>query len=195
MLRFFRLMLFVVALSLPVFWFYQAWQNALGPDPGKVLVERLGVGGVVLLLLTLSMSPLKQLTGSGLALALRRQLGLWCFAYALLHGVAYLIFINGLSVSQLLADLTERPYIIVGLAAWLILLALAVTSNKRSMRALKRRWKTLHRLIYPALVLVMLHMLWIVRADLSEWALYAAVGAVLLVWRLPWRRAKSAVNV
>jgi sulfoxide reductase heme-binding subunit YedZ len=176
---------FVVAVVWPLLWLYQAWTDVLGPDPGKVLVDRLGLGALVLLLITLSMTPLQKLSGWAGWIAVRRQLGLWCFAYVVLHLSAYLAFILGFDWSQLGVELRKRPYIIVGALGFLCLFALAVTSNRYSQRRLGRRWKQLHRLAYLVLGLGLLHMLWIVRADLKEWSIYAAVGALLLVLRLP----------
>ena len=180
-----RVGVFIVALVWPLFWLYQAWTDALGPDPGKVLVDRLGLGTLVLLLITLSMTPLQKFTGWAGWIAVRRQLGLWCFAYVVLHLSAYLAFILGFDVSQLGVELRKRPYIIVGALGVFCLLVLAMTSNRYSQRRLGVHWKKLHRLVYVVLVLGLLHMLWIVRADLREWAIYAAVGALLLVLRLP----------
>ncbi|MBV4473624.1 protein-methionine-sulfoxide reductase heme-binding subunit MsrQ [Pseudomonas sp. B2M1-30] len=176
---------FVAALIWPLLWFYQAFADLLGPDPGKVLVDRLGLGTLVLLLVTLSMTPLQKLTGWAGWIAVRRQLGLWCFAYVVLHLCSYLAFILGFDWSQLGVELRKRPYIIVGSLAFLGLLALAVTSNRYSQRRLGKRWKKLHRLVYGVLGLGLLHMLWIVRADLKEWAIYASLGALLLILRLP----------
>lgn len=184
--RLWRSLVFLVALACPLFWVYQAWIFALGADPGKVLVERLGLGALILLLLTLAMTPLRQATGWGGWISVRRQLGLWCFTYALLHLSAYAVFLLGLDVGQLLVDLRERPYIIVGAVGLMGLLALAVTSNRYSIRVMGRRWKQLHRLVYPILLLALLHMLWVVRADLREWLLYALVGALLLLARAPY---------
>jgi sulfoxide reductase heme-binding subunit YedZ len=180
-----RVGVFIVALVWPLFWLYQAWTDALGPDPGKVLVDRLGLGTLVLLLITLSMTPLQKFTGWAGWIAVRRQLGLWCFAYVVLHLSAYLAFILGFDGSQLGVELRKRPYIIVGALGVFCLLVLAMTSNRYSQRRLGVHWKKLHRLVYVVLVLGLLHMLWIVRADLREWAIYAAVGALLLVLRLP----------
>ena len=180
-----RVGVFIVALVWPLFWLYQAWTDVLGPDPGKVLVDRLGLGTLVLLLITLSMTPLQKFTGWAGWIAVRRQLGLWCFAYVVLHLSAYLAFILGFDVSQLGVELRKRPYIIVGALGVFCLLVLAMTSNRYSQRRLGVHWKKLHRLVYVVLVLGLLHMLWIVRADLREWAIYAAVGALLLVLRLP----------
>ena len=180
-----RVSVFIAAAVWPLIWLYQAWADALGPDPGKVLVDRLGLGTLVLLLITLSMTPLQKLSGWPGWLAVRRQLGLWCFAYVVLHLSGYTAFILGFDWSQLGVELRKRPYIIVGAIGFLCLLALAVTSNRYSQRRLGIRWKKLHRLVYVILGLGLLHMLWIVRADLKEWSVYAAIGALLMVLRLP----------
>ncbi|MFL1528234.1 protein-methionine-sulfoxide reductase heme-binding subunit MsrQ [Pseudomonas sp. O230] len=182
---FWRVGVFIAAAVWPLVWLYQAWAEVLGPDPGKVLVDRLGLGTLVLLLITLSMTPLQKLTGWAGWIAVRRQLGLWCFAYVVLHLSGYIAFILGFDWSQLGVELRKRPYIIVGVLGFLCLLALAITSNRYSQRRLGVRWKKLHRLVYGVLGLGLLHMLWIVRADLKEWAVYASLGALLLVLRLP----------
>lgn len=180
-----RLSVFVVVCVWPLLWLYQAWIFALGPDPGKVLVDRLGLGTLILVMITLCMTPLQKLSGWAGWIAVRRQLGLWCFAYVCLHLAAYLFFVLGLDWSQLGVELIKRPYIIVGSLAFLCLLALAVTSNRYSQRRLGRRWKQLHRLIYVILALGLLHFLWIVRADLEEWSIYAGAGALLMLLRIP----------
>ncbi|VEF12867.1 sulfite oxidase subunit YedZ [Pseudomonas fluorescens] len=180
-----RIGVFIAAAVWPMLWLYQALEELLGPDPGKVLVDRLGLGTLVLLLITLSMTPLQKLTGWAGWIAVRRQLGLWCFAYVVMHLCSYMAFILGFDWSQLAVELRKRPYIIVGALGFLGLLALAVTSNRYSQRRLGVRWKKLHRLAYVILGLGLLHMLWIVRADLEEWAVYASIGAVLLILRIP----------
>ena len=180
-----RLAVFVLIGFWPMWWVYQAWLFALGPDPGKVLVDRLGLGTLVLVLVTLCMTPLQRVTGMPFWIVVRRQLGLWCFAYVSLHLAAYLFFILGLDWSQLGVELRKRPYIIVGAVAYLCLLALALTSNRFSQRRLGARWRKLHRLIYGVLGLGLLHFLWLVRADLREWAVYASLGAALVLLRVP----------
>lgn len=181
----FRLGVFVLACAWPVYWLVQAGLNALGPDPGKVLVDRMGQGALVFLLITLCMTPLQKLTGWPGWIVVRRQLGLWCFAYGVLHLSGYLFFILGLDWGQLGVELRKRPYIIVGALAFLGLLVLAITSNRYSQRRLGARWKKLHKLVYVILALGLLHFLWIVRADLKEWTVYAAVGGLLLLLRVP----------
>lgn len=182
--RLWRVGVFLAASVPPLYWLYCAVFNLLGPDPGKVLVDNLGLGALVLLLITLAMTPLQQLSRWGGWIAVRRQLGLWCFAYAALHLFGYALFIAGMRPELVLRDLSERPYIIVGALTFVGLLALAITSNRFSIRKLGRRWKALHRLIYVILLLALLHMLWVVRADLGEWLAYALVGGVLLLMRV-----------
>ncbi|MBC3467456.1 protein-methionine-sulfoxide reductase heme-binding subunit MsrQ [Pseudomonas sp. RW10S2] len=192
----FRLAIFIIGCLFPAWWLYEAAMNLLGPDPGKILVDRLGLGALVFLLVTLGMSPLQRLTGWGGWIVARRQLGLWCFAYIVLHMTAYMVFILGLDWGQLGVELRKRPYIIVGVLAFLGLLALAVTSNRYSQRRLGARWKKLHKLVYVILGLGLLHFLWIVRSDLQEWAIYAGVGALLMVMRVPpvWRRVPRLIG-
>ena len=180
-----RLGVFVLIGFWPAWWVYQAWLFALGPDPGKVLVDRLGLGTLILVLVTLCMTPLQRLTGISFWIVVRRQLGLWCFAYVCMHLASYLVFVLGLDFGQLGVELRKRPYIIVGALAWVCLLALAVTSNRYSQRRLGTKWRKLHKLIYVVLGLGLLHFLWIVRADLEEWSVYAGIGAVLLLLRVP----------
>ncbi|MBC3421220.1 protein-methionine-sulfoxide reductase heme-binding subunit MsrQ [Pseudomonas sp. RW3S2] len=192
----FRLAIFIIGCLFPAWWLYEAAMNLLGPDPGKILVDRLGLGALVFLLVTLGMSPLQRLTGWGGWIVARRQLGLWCFAYIVLHMTAYMVFILGLDWGQLGVELRKRPYVIVGVLAFLGLLALAVTSNRYSQRQLGARWKKLHKLVYVILGLGLLHFLWIVRSDLQEWAIYAGVGALLMVMRVPpvWRRVPRLIG-
>lgn len=169
----------------PAWWLYEASASLLGPDPGKVLMDRLGLGALVFLLISLCMTPLQRVTGWPGWIVVRRQLGLWVFAYIVLHVLAYLFFILGLDWGQFTVELRKRPYIIVGALGLLGLLVLAVTSNRYSQRRLGARWKKLHRLVYAVLGLGLLHFLWIVRSDLREWAVYAFVGMLLMVLRIP----------
>ncbi|CAK9887473.1 MULTISPECIES: protein-methionine-sulfoxide reductase heme-binding subunit MsrQ [Pseudomonas] len=181
----FRLGIFILASIWPLWWLYEAAMEALGPDPGKILVDRLGLGALIFLLITLSMTPLQRLTGWAGWIVSRRQLGLWCFAYIVLHLSAYMFFVLGLDWGQLGVELSKRPYIIVGMLGFVGLLTLAVTSNRYSQRRLGARWKKLHKLVYVILGLGLLHFLWVVRADLKEWSIYAAIGLFLLALRIP----------
>ena len=131
-----RSAVFIAAAIWPLLWLFEAWSQALGPDPGKVLVDRQGLGTLILLLITLCMTPLHKVTGWAGWIAVRRQIGLWCFAYVVLHLLAYLAFVLGFDWSQLGVELRKRPYIIVGSLGFLGLLVLAVTSNRYSQRRL-----------------------------------------------------------
>jgi sulfoxide reductase heme-binding subunit YedZ len=180
-----RLLVFLAALAPLVWWSYHVAINAAGPEPGRYLLLNLGQGALVLLLCTLSLTPLTRMTRWKGFSVIRRQLGLWTFCYALLHMLSYLLFILGLNWTAFGEDLQKRPYVIVGALALLILLALAVTSNRYAMRRLGKRWKPLHKGVYAALGLALLHFLWVVRADLAEWSIYAAISMGLMLLRLP----------
>ncbi|MFG6159178.1 protein-methionine-sulfoxide reductase heme-binding subunit MsrQ [Halomonas sp. 1390] len=176
---------FLAALAPLLLWGWQVASNAAGPEPGRYLLLNIGLGGLWMLLLTLSLTPLTKLTRwKGFAL-IRRQLGLWTLAYATLHLISYALFILGLDWAMLGSELVKRPYILVGLLALIGLAALGATSNRWSMRRLGKRWKPLHRLAYPILGLILLHFFWGVRADLGEWTLYATASALIMATRLP----------
>lgn len=167
-------------------------QNDLTPDPIAFLEHYLGLWALRLLMVTLAMTPLRMLTGWPEPLKLRRTLGLWTYAYACLHFSIYIIFdLNilqpGHAAAQLAEDLVKRLYITVGFSAWLLMLPLAITSTNGWQRRLKRKWKVLHRLIYPAAALGVLHFLWLVKKDISEPLLYAfiLIGLMAFRWPLP----------
>lgn len=168
---------------------WQVWgvarlgSNALGADPVAEIEHRLGLWALRFLMLTLAITPLRQLTGWNVLVRFRRMLGLYAFAYASLHFATYL----GLDLrgywSQVVADIVKRPYITVGFLAWLLLVPLAVTSTKGWIRRLGRNWARLHKAVYLIAVLAVLHFWWLVKSDVREPALYAAIAAVLLGWR------------
>lgn len=164
--------------------------GALGADPVAAIEHFLGLWALRLLMVTLAVTPLRQLTGQAVLLRFRRMLGLYVFFYATLHFAAYLVLDLRGYWSQIFAEIAKRPYITVGFAAWLMLVPLAATSMQRAMRALGRRWGQLHRLVYAIAVLAVLHFWWLVKSDIREPALYAAITAVLLGWRL-YKRLRS----
>lgn len=170
--------------------------DALGADPVAEIEHRLGLWALRLLLATLAITPLRQLTGWNMLARFRRMLGLYSFAYASLHLLAYVVLDLRGDWPQLLEDIARRPYITVGFAAWLMLVPLAATSTTAAIRLLGRNWVRLHRLVYLVAVLAVLHFWWLVKSDLREPALYAGIAAVLLGWRalraLRLRNAPSA---
>jgi len=171
---------------IPLAWLgWQVWRGELGANPIEFLEHQSGLRALQLLLLTLAMTPLRRLTGLAAAIKVRRTLGLWAYAWLCLHFSIYLIFDLGFSPAQLADDLVKRTYITLGFAGWLLMLPLAITSTQGWQRRLKRNWKRLHRLVYPAVILGAVHFLWLVKADTREPLIYLAVLMALLALRLP----------
>lgn len=155
----------------------------LGPDPIEVLLDRAGKTAINLLCLTLAVSPAATLLRRPRLLRVRRMLGLFAFAYALLHFTIYLVLDRGLDARMIVEDLGERPYITIGFAALLGLIPLAATSTQRAMRRLGRRWQSLHRLVYVIVPLTVVHYWWQVKRDVTEPLVYAVIVAALLGFR------------
>ncbi|QNP40612.1 protein-methionine-sulfoxide reductase heme-binding subunit MsrQ [Lysobacter solisilvae (ex Woo and Kim 2020)] len=158
--------------------------GGLGADPVAEIEHRLGLWALRLLMLTLAITPLRQLTHQAVLIRFRRMLGLYAFFYATLHLTAYLVLDLRGYWTQIFEEIAKRPYITVGFTAWLLLVPLAVTSTTAAIRRLGRNWARLHRLVYAVGVLAVLHFWWLVKSDVREPALYAAILAVLLGWRL-----------
>ncbi len=169
---------------------YRTGSDALGADPVAEIEHRLGIWALRFLLITLAVTPLRQLSGQAVVLRFRRMLGLYAFAYASLHFAAYLALdLRGYWL-QVFEEIAKRPYITIGFAAWLLLVPLAITSTRGWMRRLGRRWGQLHRWVYAIAVFAVLHFWWLVKSDIREPALYAGVLAVLLGWRA-WTRLRA----
>jgi len=159
-------------------------QNDLGPDPAQELAKETGEWTLRFLLLTLTLTPLSQITGRAEFVRVRRMLGLYALFYATVHFLAWMSFLLAFRWFAIAEELLERPFITVGFVAFLILIALGITSPRAMVRKLGRRWKPLHRLVYVAAVLAIIHLLWILRTDISEAVVYGTVLAVLLGYRL-----------
>ncbi|NHN39629.1 protein-methionine-sulfoxide reductase heme-binding subunit MsrQ [Pseudomaricurvus alcaniphilus] len=163
--------------------YYLGFSDQLGGDPVKAIIHFTGIGALNLLLLTLAVTPLSRWSHQGRLVRVRRLLGLYCFTYAAAHLVNFLTFDLQFNWPLIAEELTERPYIVVGLCAFIILLLLAITSIPPLVRALGRRWKLLHSWIYIAVLLVCLHFTWSVKADITEPMIYLAITLVLLATR------------
>ena len=163
----------------------KALENNLGPDPASALTHGLGEWALIFLLLSLGISPVRRLTGIGKLIRFRRMLGLFALFYAVLHLLAYLAFMLSWEWQTLLEDLYKRSYIIVGAFSLSILIALGVTSTKKMMKRLGKQWSQLHRLVYVAAVLAVIHFLWLVKSDYTEPLIYGALLAILLLLRTP----------
>ena len=169
---------------LPLLWlFVLIPQGGLGGDPVKELIHYLGIGTLRLLLLTLLIAPLARYLSFPQLNLLRRPLGLWCFAWATLHLTVWATLDLGLTWTLIGEEIVKRTYILVGMLVWLILAALAVTSLPALMRAMGKRWKQLHGLIYPAVLLGCLHFWWSVKSGWIEPAIYLALALGLLLAR------------
>ena len=179
--------LFALAL-LPFAWlFYAAAADQLGANPAEALIRSLGDWTLRVLCLALAITPLRVLTHTPALARFRRMVGLWVFFYAVLHLLAYAVFDMELDVGEMLLDVVKRPFILVGTLALVLLALLAATSFNGAIGWLgAKRWRALHRAVYAVAVLSVLHFFWM-RAgknDFTEVALYAAVLALLLGWRV-----------
>ena len=160
------------------------FQNSLGADPARTLALDSGRWALRFLLASLAITPLRELFGLSILAPLRRSLGLYALFYAALHFLVYVIFLLELRWSEIGSDILERPYITVGFTAFLILIALGITSPRSMVRRLGRKWKTLHRLVYAAAILSIIHLTWILRTDLFDAVIYGSILSVLLLYRV-----------
>ncbi len=163
----------------------------LGANPAEKLIRELGEWSLRLLCLTLSITPLRELTGLATLARLRRMLGVFSFAYASLHLLAYGWLDMGLALADIAADILKRPFILMGFTAWLLMLPLAATSFNRAIKALgAKRWQWLHKAVYAVAAVALMHFIWM-RAgknNFAEPAVYGVILAALLGWRV-YRRA------
>ncbi len=178
---------------------YGAYTGDLTANPVEYLIRETGYWALALLTLSLAVTPLRRLTGWNEAIKLRRMLGLFAFFYAVFHLLTWVGLVSFFDVPTMIEDVLERPFITVGMATFLILLALALTSTTAAIRRMGRRWQQLHRLVYVAAVGAVIHFWWLVKADVSEprqWAV--AVLAVLgfrVWWALRGKRARATASI
>ena len=178
--------------------FIFAYLDQLGANPLEAITRNTGDWTLYLLCITLSITPLRRITGWTWLIALRRMMGLFTFFYASLHFLAFLWFDHFFDVQAMLLDVVKRPFIAMGFATFLLLLPLAITSTNSMMRKLGKRWKTLHQLIYLIIIMGLLHFWWM-RAGKQNFAqplLISVVALVLLGSRLMtwWQNRNKAVS-
>lgn len=161
---------------------------SLGANPVEELLHELGRWGLKFLLLTLTITPLRRLTGWNWLIGFRRMLGLFAFFYIVLHFLVYAILDQSLDLAAIFEDIIKRPYITLGMAGLLMLVPLAVTSTKGMMRRLGKRWQKLHRLVYVIAVVAVWHFYWQVKLDTLDASIYALILAVLLGIRVYFAR-------
>jgi len=173
---------------LPLSWLlYRVVQDQLGANPQEALIRATGDWALRFLVIVLAVTPLRELSGLSALARYRRMLGVFMYFYALLHFLSYSGFDMGFDVADIFNDIVKRPFILVGSLALLLLTPLAATSFNAAIRAVgAQRWQRLHRLVYAVAGLAILHFFWM-RAgknDFAEVAVYAALLALLLGWRL-----------
>ncbi len=179
-----KILLFIALLT-PCLWLiFAAFTNQLGADPAKKLVDQTGLWAIQCLWLSLAMTPLKNWTGSSQWIQYRRMIGLFAFFYVLLHFLSYVFLLFGAQWAFIGQELTKRPYIIVGFTAFVLLIPLAITSTAGWQRRLKRRWLTLHKLVYIIAVLALIHFIWLKKLGIFAVWPYALVLFILFAERI-----------
>lgn len=178
-----RRALYIIAMVPAVLYFYWGLTDQLGADPQNVLERALGLWALRFLIASLAITPLRQLGGPNL-IRFRRALGLLAFYYAALHLTVYMLIDKGLDLPSIIADIIKRPYITVGMLAFVVLVPLAATSNSPMIRRLGARWRKLHRLAYLAAAAAALHFIMLVKVWPLEPLIYAALVSALLLFRL-----------
>ena len=184
MVRLVKPSIFFMAL-IPFIWLLlKVFQNDLGPDPAQALSIETGEWALRFLLLTLAITPFRQIFRVAEIARLRRMIGLFAFFYASIHFLSWMAFILGFRWLAIAEELVERPYITVGFLAYAILFLLGVTSTNSMVRRLGKNWKRLHKFVYAASILAIVHLLWILRTDVTEAVIYGVLLAILLGYRI-----------
>ena len=170
---------------------WYGYSGQLGANPIEFITRSLGTWTLAFLLITLSITPLRKLSGWSWLVKLRRMAGLFAFFYALLHFITYIWLDQFFDLSSIYKDVIKRPFITLGFAAFIMLIPLAITSTNAMMKKLGgKRWQMLHRLIYPIAIFGVVHYWWLVKKDITQPLVYAVVLAALLGYRvwLKWEK-------
>lgn len=182
----------VLAVPIP-FLFYQGLTGGLGPEPIKALEHEYGELALKLLIAGLAITPLRRYTGLNL-IKFRRAIGVMTFFLVVAHFLVWAV-LDVQAFDRIWADIIKRPYVTIGMAGFLCLIPLAVTSNNWSVRKLGPKWRKLHKLTYPAVILAGVHYIWLVKGIQLEPLLYMAVILALLALRLPGKKTRQARSV
>lgn len=193
-IRILKAVVWVACLS-PLGWLgLQAYRGELGANPIESLLHFTGLGALTILLTSLSVTPIRRLSGWNPVIKLRRPIGLFAFFWALIHLSIYVGLDQTFVWSWIVEDVVERPYIMAGMGAFAILLPMAVTSTRGWIRRLGRNWTRLHRLIYVAAGLGVLHFYWVQKADFFWPLVVGGILAGLLLFRLPVTRLEKLLR-
>ena len=160
-------------------------------NPAEDILLTTGIWALRFLLATLTITPLRRLTGWNVLIRYRRMLGLFAFFYATVHLASYIVFDRFFAFDEILADIAKRPFITAGMTAFALMLPLAVTSTKGWIRRLGRRWQALHRIIYVCAVAACFHFIWKVKVVIGEPVYYAVFLTLLLAFRVVWQLRAS----
>ena len=163
----------------------------LSANPVEDIQDHFGIWAIRFIMITLAVTPIRKITGWNWLLRFRRMFGLFTFFYVLMHFLTWLLLDQGLLLSAILEDITERPFITLGFTAFLLLIALAVTSTDGMRRRMGRSWNKLHYSAYAVGVLGVWHYWWQVKKDTSDAWIYALILTVLLGLRVYWQRTKK----
>ena len=180
-----KVLIWIAALT-PLAWLVrQGFRGELTADPVKYITHFTGRTALIILFITLCVTPIRRATGWNGIIRLRRLIGLFSFFYAVIHLLIYLAFDRGFVFTELGEDIAKRPYITIGFSAWLMLLTLAVTSPKAMVRKLGgKRWRAIHRLVYVVPVLAVIHFTWAQKKDIRLPLLYGLVLGVIFAVRV-----------
>lgn len=165
--------------------------GSLGANPVEAILDRFGNWGLRFIMITLAITPLRRITGWNWLSRFRRMIGLFTFFYILMHFSTWFVLDRDMLLSEVVDDLTKRPFILFGFTAFVILTALAVTSFTAIRRRMGRHWQTLHNAVYAAGILGVWHYWWQVKKDITEPLIYAAILGTLLGARIIWRLARK----
>ena len=173
---------------------YSALTDNLGVNPVETLTHETGEWALRFLLFTLCITPLRRLTHANWLIKLRRMLGLFAFFYAVLHFITYLWLDQFFDWQEILIDIPKRPFITIGFLSFVLLLPLALTSTNAMQRRLKKKWLTLHKLVYVIPMLVVVHFIWSLKADYSEPLFYTFIFLVLMISRAIYDRKNRNIK-
>lgn len=183
-----RLWIFLLSLAPALVLVWRLLSDNLGPEPAKAIVIFTGTWAANFLIITLAVTPLKKYGRLSMISPHRRMLGLFCWFYASAHFICYVLFILGADFQSIAHELTQRPFIVASIPAWLLLTILAITSPRFVMRACGKHWKTIHRSIYLVACLVVIHIAWQVRASYQDAVVYGLFLMGLVALRLPLKK-------
>ena len=189
-----KFILFVTCLLPFIVLVYGAITDDLGTNPVEALTHETGEWALRFLLITLAITPLRRLLNINWLIKFRRMLGLFVFFYATLHFITYIWLDQYFDIQEILIDIPKRPFITVGFVSFLLLVPLALTSTNAMQKRLKKKWLTLHKLVYIIPMLVILHFIWSLKADYSQPLLYTLIFLILMIFRAVYDRRKLSIE-